>query len=267
MRFLRYPGGKSRILSFLLKYFPNSKQIQGTYIEPFVGGGSVFFHFQPIKAILADLNQELILLYKGLKQNPKKVWETFVSFPSGRETYYQIRNQKHLHKKPIYYQAARILYLNRTCFKGLWRHNKEGTFNVGYGGEERRKVLRQEILEQISYLLKRTKLYNQDFESTIQMASDGDFLFLDPPYKPGAKELLEVHYWNGKFLFSEQERLANVLKEVSQKKRIRWAMTNSAHKEILKLYKNFRIQKIPIGVSNRPGILTRNSQEVLITNY
>lgn len=138
---------------------------------------------------------------------------------------------------------------------------------MGYGGEERRKVIRKEILKTISKLLKKAKIYNQDFEDTIQMAREGDFLFLDPPYKPGAKELLELHYANGKFLFIEQERLAKVLKNFSTKRKIRWAMTNSAHNEILKLYKGFRIQKIPIGTSERPGILTRDSKEVLITNY
>ena len=137
IRFLRYPGGKGKLLLYLNKFFPKNVSTHGRYVEPFIGGGSVFLFLQPREAILSDLNQELIDLYKGIRNYPHKVWETFSSFPSGKEAYYQIRDTECAHK-PMYYRAARTLYLNRTCFKGMWRHNPEGKFNVGYGGEERR---------------------------------------------------------------------------------------------------------------------------------
>lgn len=84
MKFLRYPGGKSRLLTHLTKYIPPSQDIKGTYIEPFVGGGSVFFYLKPSNAILSDLNSDLIELYKGIRLYPHKVWETFESFPAGK---------------------------------------------------------------------------------------------------------------------------------------------------------------------------------------
>src|SRR4051812_38488513 len=122
IRFLRYPGGKSKLLAFLVNYLPKTADIKGKYIEPFVGGGSVYMHVKPKKALIADLNNELIDLYKAIRNYPHKVWEIYCSFPSGKRGYYKIRDT-YSEDKPIYYRAARTLYLNRTCFKGMWRHN------------------------------------------------------------------------------------------------------------------------------------------------
>ena len=266
MKFLRYPGGKSKLLSYLVNHLPNTKDIKGTYIEPFVGGGSVFFHMNPDNALVSDLNSELITLYKGIKLYPHKVWETFESFPSGKAAYYDIRN-KGTEGKHLYYKAARTLYLNRTCFKGMWRHNSNGDFNVGYGGEERRWVITHQNVVELSKIFRKAEILNSDFEDSILNASKNDFIFLDPPYKPGEKDLHELHYRNGKFLFDEQVRLAETLKRLPKSKRIRWAMTNSSHNDILSLYKEFHIKKIPFGTSDKPGIQTKNSSEVLITNY
>jgi DNA adenine methylase len=266
MRFLRYPGGKSKLISFLVDHLPKREDIKGNYIDPFVGGGSVFFFMNSNNAIISDLNSDLITLYKGIKLYPHKVWEVFASFPKGKTAYYNIRNVA-LEGKPLYYKAARTLFLNRTCFKGMWRHNRQGKFNVGYGGEERRWVITHENIVELSYILRKAEIYNYDFEDVILNVSNNDFIFLDPPYKPGEKDLHELHYCNGKFLFEEQVRIADSLKRLPKSKNIRWAMTNSSHKDILKLYESYNIKKIPYGTSDKPGIQTKNSKEVLITNY
>ena len=266
MRFLRYPGGKSKLLSFLVRHFPKSEDIRGTYIEPFVGGGSVLFHINPKRALISDLNIELITLYRGIKLYPHKVWEIFESFPEGKSSYYKVRGTD-TKTKPLYYKAARTLYLNRTCFKGMWRHNGRGEFNVGYGGEDRRWVITHQNIMELSKIFRKAEIMNTDFEEVIQNSCKGDFIFLDPPYKPGEKDLTELHYSNGKFFFRDQVRLAETLKDIPKSKRIRWAMTNSSHRDILKLYRGFKVRKIPVGTSDRPGIRTYNSNEVLITNY
>lgn len=266
MRFLRYPGGKSKQLSFLAGYLPNSNDIKGTYIEPFVGGGSVFFNINPNNSIISDLNQDLITLYRGIRTYPHKVWEVFEKFPPGKLDYYKIRNIC-LNDKPFYYKAARILYLNRTCFKGMWRHNTKGDFNVGYGGEERRWVINHKSIVELSKMFRKAEIKHGDFEEIINLASNNDFIFLDPPYKPGERDLHELHYINGKFLFNEQIRLSKVLKKLPKSKKIKWAMTNSAHPCILSLYKDANVRKIPIGTGSSPGISTKDSHEVLITNY
>lgn len=266
MRFLRYPGGKSRLLSFLVRYLPSKSQIEGRYIEPFVGGGSVFLFIQPTNAIISDLNKELIELYKGIKKYPNKVWKTFNSFPEGKKAYYEIRDNDNYLDKPMYYRAARTLYLNRTCFKGMWRHNLDGNFNVGYGGEERRWVITHENILELSRCFRNTEIIHSDFEKVLHNVQDGDFVFLDPPYKPGEKEMDDEHYINGKFSFDEQIRLSKVLKEISSKKKIKWIMTNSSHSEIRKLYTDFKIIKIPKGTGDVVGVTTNKSKEILITN-
>jgi len=266
MRFLRYPGGKTKLLNFLYHYIPKSEEISGNYIEPFVGGGSVFLFIKPNNAILSDTNKELIELYKGIKLFPHQVWKNFYSFPKGKKNYYLIRDSKYS-QQPLSYRAARTLYLNRTCFKGMWRHGHNGNFNVGYGGEDRRWAITQNNILEISKLLRKASLMVTDFEVILDTVEKGDFIFLDPPYKPGEKELKESHYTYSKFTFGDQIRLANKLNRMSKRKSIKWIMTNSSNKEIRNLYKKFNIIELPKGVSERIGIHTNNSQEMLVKNY
>jgi len=263
---LRYPGGKTKLLSFLVSYLP--KYIPGKYVEPFLGGGSVFLHVQPEEAIIADLNKELIELYKGIKDHPNKVWEIFESFPIGRKAYYEIRDKCHTNES-LHYRAARILYLNRTCFKGMWRHNPQGKFNVGYGGggEGRRWAINCQNIIELSDRFKNAQIIHADFNKTLSKCSDGDFIFLDPPYKPGEKEMREAHYINGRFSFDDQKRLALRLTKLSHKKDIKWIMTNSSNAEICKLYSEFKIISIPQGTGSVVGVSTSSPSEILISNF
>ena len=246
-------------------YLPKKEEIQGRYIEPFIGGGAVLFYIQPEKAIASDLNNELIELYEGIKGHPLEVWETFKNFPRGKEAYYKIRDED-LGDKALYYRAARTLYLNRTCFKGMWRHNPGGKFNVGYGGEDRRCVTTYETLKMVSDILRAVTILQADFEGVLDLVDDGDFIFLDPPYKPGAKEMIQAHYINGHFTYSDQIRLANKIKRVSKEKQIRWIMTNSSNPDIVRLYKDFSVINVPVGTSGRIGIREKHSKEILISN-
>ncbi len=265
MRFLRYPGSKRKFLSTLVEHFPSKESIKGKYIEPFVGGGSVYLAFEPKQALLADINTDLIDLYRGIKSYPHKVWEIFSTFPKGKRSYYLVRNSEY-HTKPIYYRAARILYLNRTCFKGMWRHGVDGNFNVGYGGEDRRWVIDHQNIIELSRALKNSAIINSDFESVLENVKDNDFIFLDPPYKPGLKEMKDAHYAYGKFTYEDQIRLSEALKRIGNKK-IKWLMTNSDHKSIRRLYKDYEIDKLKVGTSHRIGISTLRPKEIIIKNY
>jgi DNA adenine methylase len=266
MKFLRYPGGKSKLLFFLGNLLPQSAKISGRYIEPFLGGGSVFLYVQPERAVLSDLNKELIDLYRGIRNYPHRVWESFVGFPSGKDAYYKTRDEEY-EDASLCYRAARILYLNRTCFKGMWRHSPSGNFNVGYGGEERRWVITHDSIVELSKRLRKATLVHSDFEPILDQCSDGDFIFLDPPYKPGEKEMREAHYINGKFTFEDQVRLSRKLKEIVRKNRVNWVMTNSSSREIRELYSDFNVVKVPVGTSNVVGVSTSSSKEVIISNY
>ncbi len=265
INFIRYPGGKRRILNYIIPLLPSREQIKGIFIEPFLGSGAVFFALNPERALLADINPELIDLYRGIRHSPSKVWEIYKSFPKTKKAYYKIRATK-TDGKCLAFKAARTLYLNRTCFKGMWRHNLDGEFNVGYGGQDRRWVISLETLKEVSKRLRHAVLKCSDFEETIKESREGDFIFIDPPYRPGERELLNSHYMYNKFSFSDYQRLAKILKQVSDRG-VKWMVTISSHPDILSLFDEYRIVSIPKGTGRKPGILIDNPGEVIIINY
>jgi DNA adenine methylase len=263
-KFLRYPGSKRRMLTFLAQYLPTSDELRGRYVEPFAGSAAVFFFIDPHNAILADSNPDLINLLQGIQSAPSKVWEIYCGFGDTKKDYQYVRDDY----KPINIEekSARILYLNRTCFKGMWRTNRNGDFNVGYGGQERRWAINEVNLIDVSVTLQKAQLLCTDFEETIYGLSSGDFLFIDPPYRPGAKESLNEHYIGKSFTYNDHQRLAGVL-DWAKRKEIAWAMTTSAHAEIVYLFQGNYFLGLPLGTGKSPGIISRNSGEVLITSY
>lgn len=261
---LRYPGGKRRMLVFLKDRLPLSGKIDGRYIEPFVGGGAVFFYLQPRFALLSDANPELIDIYRGIRRDPKKVWKIYTKFGNTKKDYRRIRDE--VRGETVVERAARMLYLNRTCFKGMWRHNRNGNFNVGYGGQSRRWVITKDDLFVTRGLLRRAKIWCSDFEKVIDEAVDGDFLFLDPPYHPGAREHLNDHYIWQQFSFEDHQRLASALRR-AERRGVLWAMTTSAHSEITALFRRNYAQDILHGTGKMPGIPAKDSGEVFISSY
>ena len=261
---LRYPGGKGRMLVFLRNHLPRAADIAGSYVEPFLGGGAVFFFVQPSRALLSDRNPELIDIYRGLRYAPRRVWKLYCSFGSTKESYFYVRDN--VTGTNLAERAARMLYLNRTCFKGMWRHNNKGDFNVGYGGETRRWVISEAELIVVSQVLKQKTIVCADFEKIIDNCQVNDFLFLDPPYRPGEKEHINSHYNWQRFTFEDHQRLANVLSRASHRN-IRWALTTSSHCEIIQLFKGNYAIDVPRGTGRMPGISITNSGEVLITSY
>jgi DNA adenine methylase len=264
VRFLRYPGGKQRVLDFLLKHLPARETIQGKFVEPFVGGGAIFFAINPRKAILTDVNPELIDLYRGIRLKPTKVWQLFRDYPSSKRGYYRVRGLAR-EDLDLPNRAARTLYLNRTCFKGMWRHNSSGQFNVGYGGQDRRWTVGEHCLKEIARRLKRTLLRCSDFEPVIDASGKDDFVFVDPPYRPGEKEMPHDHYAWSFFHYKDHERLAKTLRRAT-KRSVRWAMTTSSHPDVLKLFRGNQIIPLPRGTGSQPGLRTNMSVEVLICN-
>jgi len=264
IRLLRYPGGKQRKIHAIIDYLPSRKEISGRFVEPFVGSASVFFGLNPKKALLADINSELIILYRGLRRHPLKVWEIFRSFPSTKKAYYRIRDAAEW-PTDLASQAARTLYLNRTCFKGMWRHNSEGQFNVGYGGQDRRWVIRKQTLLEVSKRLRSSLLRTSDFEDIVNMSTCDDFLFLDPPYRPGERELLHAHYIHSRFAYSDHTRLGQALRRATRRG-VKWAMTISSHPDILRLYKGNTIIPITKGTKKKSKKCSSASGEVLVLN-
>ena len=256
---VRYPGGKQAMLRFLSQYLPKSSEYTGRFIEPFLGGAAVFLFANPDRALLSDSNPEVIDLYRGINQNPEGVWQLYSSFGSTKDDYLRIRSWKSENLSPTE-RAARLLFLNRTCFKGNWRHNAKGEFNVGYGGQSRRWVISESLLIDVSLAFSNVDLRCTDFEETIELASYRDFLFLDPPYKPSERQLQNLHYGSNQFRFEDHKRLARCLERASERG-IRWCMTTASHPDIVELFSSFRIIPVP---SRRKG--TTDSGQVAVLN-
>ena len=262
-KFLRYPGGKGRLLSFLTRFLPQSENMRGRYIEPFVGGGAVYLHQNPPKALISDINPDLIDLYKTIQLSPIEIWDKYCGMPATKQGYYEIRGLDPTQlDAPT--RAARLLYLNRTCFKGMWRQNKKGQFNIGYGGQSRRWVITKQELLQVSTLLQKAEIKCSDFEPILDDAKRDDFVFLDPPYRPGFAEMSNSHYCHN-FVFLDQVRLAHCLAKASSRQ-VPWVITNSAHPNVLRLYENQMTILMPVGTGERPGLLTDATREVVVLN-
>lgn len=262
---IRYPGGKQRFLSQITEHLPAAGTLEGSFIEPFLGGGAIFFAIQPKPAILSDMNPELIDLYKGIRRAPHQVWQKFSTYKRDKREYYRVREQDTT-GWDVVSKAARTLYLNRTCFKGMWRQNSQGRFNVGYGGQERRWATTEDDLVQVAQALRGVDLRCADFEPVVDAAKKKDFLFLDPPYHPGRRESRVEHYMFAQFTFSSHERLAASLDRAT-KRGVRWTMTTSSHADIRALYPDCELIPFKVGVGRSPGCITRDTGEILVLNH
>src|SRR5437763_464936 len=175
--FLKWPGGKRWFIFRWANMLPTRFD---RYVEPFLGGGSVFFHLQPAKALLADKNEELITAYRAVRDHWRKVWARLRRYHArhDEEYYYRIRDSNPT--SPVG-RAARMIYLNRTCFNGIYRVNLEGNFNVPVGTKSN-VVLGTDDFEAVARLLAQADLRASDFEPVIDESTTGDFVFADPPY-------------------------------------------------------------------------------------
>lgn len=233
--FLKWAGGKSQILTELLKYYPPS---YNKYIEPFVGGGALFFSLHNPRSIISDLNEELIITYKQVQTNVYEVIKILQTYINEEDFYYMIRalNVDGLSHAE---RAARLIYLNKTCFNGLYRVNKNGTFNVPYG-KRKGSFLNELNLINASNYLQNVTILNADYKVVLkQYAHKGDFVFLDPPYQPVGKYSDFKRYTKEFFYAYNQKELANIFKHLVDRGCF-VMLTNSDHPSILELYKDYK---------------------------
>ncbi len=205
----------------------------GKYIEPFLGGGAVFFHLEPERSILSDLNSNLIEVYAAIRENPKKIRDLLEGYHSrhNKEFYYSVRS-KIPDKK--FERAARFLYLNRSCWNGLYRENLKGEFNVPIGTKTQ-IISENESFEHISLLLKNSEIFCSDFEQSISKAVSGDLVFVDPPYTTAHNNNGFIKYNQKIFSWDDQIRLRNALINAAQRGAI-VISTNANHKNVRELY-------------------------------
>jgi DNA adenine methylase len=261
--FLRWAGGKAWLVRRFPEIFPKSF---GRYIEPFLGGGASFFFLRPERATLADTNGELIETYGAIKED----WKAVVSHLQVhqdrhcRAYYYEIRRTA---PESVFGKAARFIYLNRTCWNGLYRVNLTGSFNVPIGTKQR-VILETDDFEAVARLLRGVTLRKWGFEDTIATAERGDFLFVDPPYTVQHENNGFIKYNEKLFKWDDQVRLRDTLIRAVQKG-AKVLLTNAAHSSVHDLYAgHFDVRKVSrhsvIAGTNRSR---RASEELLIRSY
>jgi DNA adenine methylase len=261
--FLKWAGGKTRLLRSLRGSLPQEFH---RYLEPFVGGGAFFFHLAPSKAFLIDSNPELINCYEVVRWQPEELIDSVSRLKISEVDFYRIRALEPEKLSPVD-RAARLIYLNKTCYNGLYRVNKQGRFNTPYGRHSRVTLVDPVNLSAASNLLKHAKLVCGDYQRILDVAERGDFVYLDPPYVPVGKYADFKRYTKDQFRESDHERLAEVFGELDARGCM-VLLSNSSNRRTAKLYSGFvqRVVKMPRFV-NCKGEGRGQVDELLISNY
>lgn len=267
---VKWVGGKRQLLPQIRKLLPNRFS---TYFEPFVGGGAVLFDLQPKKAIINDYNSELINVYNVIKDDLDSLLLDLKKHINSSEYFYQIRA---LDRDPKFYsnmtsveRASRILYLNKTCFNGLFRVNQAGEFNAPFGSYKNPNIINEITLRAVSDYFNKNdiKFLNGDFESSLKGIRKGAFVYFDPPYDPLSSSSNFTGYTQGGFNREDQLRLKNLCDKLD-KKGVKFLLSNSSTEFIKESYKNYEIINVKARRAiNSNGDSRGEISEVLVRNY
>ena len=296
--FLKWAGGKTQLLGEFTKRIPSGLK-EGDlpiFIEPFVGGGAVFFHFNSLfkfeECHIFDINEELILAYSVVKNNCEDlidllhgIEKDFLSKDdSGRkEFFYNLRDKFNRQKLTIKFhqfesswveRAAQLIFLNKTCFNGLYRVNNQGEFNVPFGKYKNPKILNSNLLRTDSNILQNTEIHLGDFSESYQYVSNHSFVYFDPPYRPLNETSSFTQYSKNGFNDSEQRRLAHFYQKCDQKQ-AKLMLSNSDPKNINpddeffdNLYAKYHVTRVPAKrMINCDGTKRGEIREIIVTNY
>jgi DNA adenine methylase len=261
--FLKWAGGKARLLAALRQSLPPRFN---RYYEPFVGGGAFFFDLSPKVAVLGDSNPELMNCYKVVRDQPEELIEFISKLRVSGTEFYRLRELDPDTLSAVS-RAARLIYINKTCYNGLYRVNKLGRFNTPYGRHSNVKLVDPANLRAASELLKKAHLVCADFEAVLKTARRGDFVYLDPPYVPVGKFSDFKRYTKDQFHEADQERLAEKFNELAGMGCFVLS-SNSLNEKTAKLYSKFlqRTVQMPRFV-NCKGEGRGKVDELLISNY
>lgn len=231
--FLKWTGGKQWLAPFVSKWL--DEDFSGRYYEPFLGGGSSFLAVAPSAATLSDENEELISTYLAVRDDVELVIDTLKSYPHSKDFYGKLRQKQP--RKP-HTQAARLIYLNKTAFNGIYRVNRAGRFNVPFGDYKNPTICNVERLRAASERLASSNLKVGDFAEALKDAEAGDFVYLDPPYITGHQNNGFLKYNASLFSWEDQIRLARLAGELSEQG-VTVVVSNSDHPAVLDLYSGF----------------------------
>lgn len=242
--FLKWVGGKRQLLRSIEAHVP--KTLRGTYHEPFVGGGALFFHLAPKRARLSDTNQRLIRAYQGIQSACEEVIELLEQHRAKhKRAYFHAQRKRDIDREQNDAAvAAWFVYLNRTAYNGLYRVNSKNQFNVPFGRYENPAIVDAERLRACSRALKHTHLAVEDFTAVLKRAKAGDFVYFDPPYVPLSDTSKFTSYTRNGFGPSDQERLRDTALALKRRK-VRLLISNSDSEMVRELYaKDFKLREV-----------------------
>ena len=272
--FVKWAGGKRQLLPIITNHIPDKFE---RYFEPFLGGGAVFFNLlsqdRKTKWFVSDLNSDLVLSYVTIRDRIKELISALEShaenyFKSPSTYYYKVRESN---PKSQIDKVSRLIFLNKTCFNGLYRVNSKGKFNVPLGRYVNPNIVNKENLIVVSRALqsKDISIKCQDFEDALRHADEGDFVYLDPPYQPVSTTANFTSYTDGNFDYQDQKRLFTKFKSLDRKG-TKVLLSNSKSREILGLFKEFEegiVEINSIRFINSVSQKRTGHTELLIKNY
>ncbi len=271
--FVKWVGGKRQLLAQFrkMKLYPPDEFNPETnkYFEPFVGGGAVFFDLLPLNAELSDLNQDLVTTYNVIKSDVEQLIDLLKTHKYEKDYFLAIRSQdsSSLNDREV---AARFIYLNRTCFNGMYRVNSKGKFNVPFGRYTNPVICDEDNLRKVSKSLQNVEVKHQDYKAVLGSAKAGDFVYFDPPYYPVSKTASFTSYTSSAFLDKEQVELRDTVLELHR--RGCFVMLSNSDvpfiREIYSKQDGIRVNSVSAGRSiNSKGSGRGKISEVLVTNY
>jgi DNA adenine methylase len=260
--FLKWVGGKTSLLPELLRHVPDRLR---RYHEPFVGGGALFFAVAPRRAVLADNNAELVHCYLQVRDDVYRVLEALSRHVYDKDHYQNVRALDPLRLTPAQ-RAARFLYLNKTCFNGLWRVNRAGRFNVPIGRYRNPRFHDPDLLIAASESLQGVEILHAPFEEALAKAAPGDFVYLDPPYDPLSPTSSFASYTADGFTWEDQKRLSRCCIALNRRG-VRFLLSNSATGRVRELYRGFeqRLVRAPRFINSK-GDSRGRVDELLVFN-
>lgn len=269
--FLKWVGGKRQLLPKIIEHLPNNLR-KLKYYEPFIGGGAVLFHLQPDNAVINDSNKELINVYIVVKNYLEELIIDLKKHKNSSEYFYQIRGldrTAEFSKLTNVQKASRIIYLNKTCFNGLYRVNRAGEFNAPFGRYKNPNIVNEPTLKAVNkYLNKKNISINSgDYSDILKQANENSFVYLDPPYHPISVNSNFTGYVRGGWNMFDQVRLRESCDQLNEKG-AKFLLSNSSAQFIKDQYENYNIITVKaIRAINSNGSERGKIDEVLIKNY
>jgi DNA adenine methylase len=267
--FLKWVGGKGKLERALSAWYPPGVELM-RHVEPFMGGGALFFARAPQRALLCDINRDLVQTYVSVRDELSVVVRHLkrLAQAHGEESYYQVRERYNARAhKTLAERAALFIYLNKTCFNGLYRVNKSGHFNVPMGRYAKPAIADVDTLSAASQRLARADIRCAPFEALIAEAKPGDFVYLDPPYEPVSRTANFTAYASDGFTQADQTRLRDIFRELDRRGS-KLMLSNSDVPFIRELYRGYQIDEVLAAraVSCDPG-KRGPVRELVIRNY